>query len=303
MITGYLHPLYAKSLSDYGVPLYLEKCGGWVIKRRIPGFLQDDAMWTYPIFTCMDWSKLQEDFDLVSDTLVSLSAVTDPFGTFSYEDLRVVFPDVCLPFKDHFVVDLEKSPRSFVNAHHRRNSDTAMRNISVLISTEPSGWLDEWDKLYSCLVARHQIKGIARFSKTIFKTQLSVPGMVAFKAMSLGECVGMLLFFTQNNIAYYHLGAYSDLGYKQKASFALFWSAIEYFADHRMKWMSLGAGAGSQNDGSDGLTRFKRGWATGTRTVYFCGKIFDHRKYTEITSSKNYPAENFFPAYRFGDFY
>jgi len=303
MNTGYLNPLYTKSFSDYGSPLYLEKCGGWVLKRNIPGFSYNDAMWTYPIFTCLNWGKLPEDMNQLADTLVSISAVTDPFGNYSYEDLQEAFPDVCYPFKDHFIVDLGRSPESFVNPHHRRNVNHAVRNVKVLISEDPSEWLDEWDSLYNLLVIRHKIKGITRFSKKIFETQLSVPGIIAFKAFFDRECVGMLLWYTQNSIAYYHLGAYTDLGYKQKASFALFWNAIEYFADHSLKWMSLGAGAGLQRNNNDGLTRFKSGWATGVRTAYFCGRIFDHGKYSEISSSKNNAAVDFFPAYRFGEFF
>ena len=112
----------------------------------------------------------------------------------------------------------------------------------------------------------------------------------------------MVLWYKQGDIAYYHLGAYNDLGYLQKASFALFWTLIEYFASHKTRWLALGAGAGSQNDGQDGLTRFKRGWSTGTRTAYFCGRILDRQKYLEITQAKQIPATNFFPAYRLGEF-
>ena len=80
-------------------------------------------------------------------------------------------------------------------------------------------------------------------------------------------------------------GAYSDTGYELRASFALFWVAIEYFAATDLQWLNLGAGAGVRNS-KDGLTRFKRGWSNGTRTAYFCGRIFDRAKYLKVTRSK-----------------
>jgi len=108
----------------------------------------------------------------------------------------------------------------------------------------------------------------------------------------------MLLWYKQNDIGYYHLGAYNTLGYQKKASFALFNTSIEYFADTGLKWLNLGAGAGISNDAQDGLSRFKSGWSTDTRTAYFCGRIFDKKKYKEITKLKNTPKIDFFPAYR-----
>jgi len=302
MISGYLHPLYAESLSEYGTPFFLKKCGAWLLQRQILGFSLYDAMWLYPILSCQNWSSLGEDLDDLKGRLVNVSAVTDPFGNYTYNELKLIFPDVCFPFKEHFVVDLQKDPHIYVDTHHRRNVKQAMSRVKVQISEEPSDWLDEWAALYDVLIERHNIRAMPRFSRESFKLQLSVPGIVAFKALSDDQTVGMVLWYKQGDIAYYHLGAYSELGYQQKASFALFWTLIEYFADHKIKWLGLGAGAGSENDGQDGLTRFKRGWATGTRTAYFCGRILDHLKYQEIVEVKDILSTKFFPAYRQGEF-
>jgi hypothetical protein len=299
---GYLSFLYTKSLSEFGTPLALKHSGGWLIQKKITGFDCEDAMGPYPIFSCQDWSRLHEDLDELEGRLVSVSVVTDPFGHYTYNELLQIFPDICFPFKEHFVIDLQKDPQTYVDAHHRRNVKQAMRRVKVQISEEPSHWLDEWHALYEVLIERHQIKGMTRFSKNSFRIQLSVPGIIAFKALYEDQTIGMLLWYKQDDIAYYHLGAYNDLGYQQKASFALFWTLIEYFAGHETRWLGLGAGAGSQNDGQDGLTRFKRGWATGTRTTYFCGRILDHKKYQEIVEAKGIQPTKFFPAYRVGEF-
>ena len=41
---------------------------------------------------------------------------------------------------------------------------------------------------------------------------------------------------------------------------------------------------------------------TGTRTAYFCGRIFDRRLYQEIVKSAGIVDTDYFPAYRLGEF-
>ena len=45
-MTGYLHPDYAQSLSEFGEPPQLQKSGGWLLKLRVDG-TQSDAVITY----------------------------------------------------------------------------------------------------------------------------------------------------------------------------------------------------------------------------------------------------------------
>ena len=165
----------------------------------------------------------------------------------------------------------------------------------------PLDVLDDWEKLYSALIKRHEIQGIARFTKSAFIKQFSVPGIVVMKANYSGTPVGMVIWYTDNDKGYYHLSAYNDLGYEHKASFALFWHAMEYFSG-QIDWLDLGAGPGLSSDGKDGLSRFKRGWSTETRTVFFCGRILNADRYTEIIRSKMIPDTNYFPSYRIGEF-
>ncbi len=104
----------------------------------------------------------------------------------------------------------------------------------------------------------------------------------------------MTLWYRGDDRAYYHLAAYSPRGYELKASFALFWHAHEVFAREGVRWLALGAGAGIDNDELDGLTRFKSGWATVTRTAYLCGRIFDEQAYAALAGSANSHDETFF---------
>jgi len=123
-----------------------------------------------------------------------------------------------------------------------------------------------------------------------------------FRAVHEERTVGMLLWYIQEEVGYYHLGAYSPVGYNLRASFALFWFAIEYFATNGLRWLNLGAGAGVRGDGMDGLSRFKHGWSTGTQTAYFCGRIFDRARYLEIVRVKGISTTDYFPAYRKDEF-
>jgi hypothetical protein len=112
----------------------------------------------------------------------------------------------------------------------------------------------------------------------------------------------MLLWYVQDEVGYYHLGAYNEKGYALKVSFGLFWQAIHYFASKGLRWLNLGAGVGATTMIDGGLSRFKRGWATGKRTAYFCGRIFDNATYCEITRTAGCKGTDYFPAYRQGEF-
>jgi hypothetical protein len=302
MNTGYLHPDYAASLAEFGATRELPRCRGWIIKRQIPGFPFYDGMGCYPLFACQDWSKLRIDLDEIGEELICLSLVTDPFGDYDEAYLYECFKDVVVPFKEHFITDLSIPLDSFISKHHMRYAQKALREIRVEKLDKPEQCIKEWVDLYSNLSLRHGIRGIPLFSESSFAKQLSVPGIAAFRAVYEGSFVGMILWYIQGNVCYYHLGAYSDLGYRVRASFALFCYAIEYFAALGVKWLDLGAGAGAGENSKNGLSRFKKGWSNRTRTAYFCGRIFDQKKYTELVNIKNMTETDYFPAFRKGEF-
>lgn len=301
-VTGYAHPGYAASLAQFGTPRHLPKCDGWVLERPIPDFSGHDAMGCYPLFTCQDWSQLGADLEDLGGDLVSLSMVPDPFGEYNITYLQQCFKDVVIPFKQHYVVDLRRRMNEFVSPHHQRNARKALRDVVVEKCEFPAHLLEEWVTLYANLIERHTIGGISAFSKQSFARQLQVPGLVMFRAVHQETTIGMTLWYATDDIGYYHLAAYSDTGYALRASFALFWSALDYFLSAGLRWLNLGAGAGASGSCSDGLSRFKDGWSTGTRTAYFCGRIFDRARYGEIVQATGGPETSYFPAYRRGEF-
>lgn len=296
---GYAHPAYTASLSEFGVPRKLPKCGGHVLVRRVPDALYRDAMGPYPLFVCRDWSRLPEDLEAIGQDLVSLALITDPFGDYDEDLLHRCF-DVVLTFKEHFVTDLEVPRDSIVSKHHRYYARKALEEVRVEECEEPSRFLDEWTALYENLAKRYGLRGIQAFSMESFAEQLGIPGMVMFRAVAGGETVGMHLWYVSGEIAYSHLAASSERGYGLMAAYALHWFAIERFAG-RLAWLDLGAGAGI-GEGSDGLNRFKKGWSTGARTAYFCGRIFNPEKYAELSRESDAADTDYFPAYRAGEF-
>jgi len=302
--TGYAHPSYAESFIQLGSPRLLRQSGAWIVERQIPGSPHRDAMGCYPLFVCQNWTGLYADLESIGSKIVSLALVTDPFGEYDPAYLNQCFPEITKPFKLHFVIELGRPVEQFITSHHRRNVDKSLAKVTVERCRHPEKFLDEWITFYQTLAERHGINGITAFSRESFVRQFSVPGLVAFRAVHQGAAVGMVLWYEHGNRAYYHLGAYSPLGYKLRASFALFDFSIRYFADRKFQWLSLGAGTGidSHSNQQSGLTRFKSGWSTGTRIVYFCGRIFERKKYQELVAARCLPRTEYFPAYRAGEF-
>jgi hypothetical protein len=206
------------------------------------------------------------------------------------------------PFKEHFIADLRQPINNIASKQRRKRARQSLRRVSVEISSDPLRFLDEWvGDLYATLVEKHRLQGIKAFSREAFAKQLSVPGVVMFRAINQDITVGADVWYVQGEVAYGHLAAYNPEGYRLRASYALLWSAIEYFVD-KVRWLSLGAGAGIEGNDTDGLTLFKRGWSTATRTAYFCGRILNERAYREIVKATNTSSTEYFPAYREGEF-
>ena len=299
MTTGYLHPQYAASLAEFGTPRRLPRSGGWILERDIPGSPYRDAMGCYPLFRCTDWSALAWDLQELEDRLVSVALVTDPFGRFALDQLRRTF-DFCLPFKHHFVTDLSQPLAQAVHRRHRYNARRALKYLSVTRCARPPDHLAEWVELYDHLIARHDISGLRAFSADSFRKLFDVPGLELYVARRRGDIVAAHVWLVGAAVGYSHLRATNGVGYQLAASYALFWVALHDLA-RRVRWASHGGGAGLQQ-ANDGLTHFKRGWATGTRPVYFCGRILDAGRYEELAEAAGVDRSPYFPIYRAGEF-
>lgn len=297
---GFSHPDYASALAEFGMPRNLANCDGWILQRPIDGSSYHDAMGCYPIFVCRDWSQLPADLIGLEDDLVSLAMVTDPFGQYDEPLLRQCF-DRVIPFKEHFVADLSQPVNRIVSSHHRYYARKAFKNLSVEVCEKPACYLDEWTELYGNISRRFNVKGIRAFSYDSFSKQLNTPGAVMFRALHHGEAVAAHLVFVHDDICYGHLVGSNAIGMALLASYALYMSEIEYFSG-KARWFDWGAGAGIAADNGNGLNQFKSGWSTGTRTTWFCGKIFNQEKYAAMVKESGVPETDYFPAYRMGEF-
>jgi hypothetical protein len=297
-VFSYLHPFYAASFSKYGQPKYLEKSQGWLIERKIKGTAYRDAMGCYPLFLCNNWGNLLDDIQTLQDELISVSLVTSPFGNFDPKELKKYF-DIFFPFKDHYVLDLTKPINSSISRRHREYSRSSLRNLTINIQTSPNIDLDEWVALYDCLIKKYNIHGIRKFSRESFAKQVSIPNTYYFRALYDGRAVGGSLFYLQSDVVYGHLAAFTAEGYNLHASYAIIWSAINFFSK-LSHWIDFGGGTKTINGAIDGLVLFKKGWSNETRKSYFCGKILNSKIYAKLSEFKGTSNSNWFPAYRSG---
>ena len=238
------------------------------------------------------------DMTELGSDLVSLSLVPEVFGAFDQDHLRRCF-DTVVPFKEHFVYDLRRPLKGAVSRHHRRYARKALKLVQCKIHPDPAGFLDEWVNLHKSLVLKHSISGIRAYSPEAFEIQLSTPGMTVLIATQDDLVVGAQLWFVHQDVAYGHVLAFSDLGYELGAPYALYWFALEYFAD-KVRYCDYGGVSGMSDENDRGLSWFKSGWSTEKRTAYFCSSILDREKYDELVSSSGLSGNDFFPAYRSG---
>ncbi len=299
-MTGYLHPDYAASFAAFGEPLALPQSRGHLVRRSVAGGDRHDAMGPYPLFCCADWAALPADLAALGNRLIAVGLVTDPFAALTEEFLKGAFQRV-VPFKEHFISDLESPVEKLASKHHRYYARKAFDAVTVEVAAEPLAHLDEWVTLYGNLAAKHGIRGLRAFSRDAFARQLGVPGLTLVRAHQNGVGVATHLFYTQGDVAYSHLAASSDEGYAVNAMYGIYYRSLEHFAG-RVRSVDWGAGAGLSKDGSDGLSRFKRGWSTRTLPVWFCGSVLDAAAYDTAVQARGNPATNFFPAYRLGEF-
>lgn len=294
---GYQHPNYAYSFRSYGNLIQLTESRAWIISRTVPGSPLRDLMGCYPFICCRSWDSLLNDIEDIRENFIALSFVTDPFADLCPSKLSPMFPDCFHEFKRHYVSDLTNGDDVAVCSAHRRKARRALRTLTCDVCLDPVTKLDHWKPLYRSLMARHSIANSGVYSEETVAAQFDVPGAVLFTAEHQNELVSMVLWYHQNDVAYYHLGASNLQGYKLNASFGLFWLAREYFRD-RAEWLSFGSNAGTEHS-EDGLTRFKEGWSSSTKPVYLCGSILNPQAYRALVPNERVA---YFPAYRLGEF-
>ncbi len=292
----YGSPEYIASLTEFGRPHHLQNCDGWILTRSIAGTEHADAMGPYPIFQCRNWSALATDLAAINENLVSLVLVSDPLSGLTETDWRSIFTDHCQSFKTHYLADLQQAPEQFAAGRHHSYARKARQKLDIRHGGEARLWLDDWLILYDDLIARHQIRGIAAFSRPAFTVLFGLNNLHVFIAAESGKTMAMQLWLEEPPFALYHLGASAEQGYANRASYGLMLTALEFFRERGISSVNLGGAAGLQEK-QDGLAQFKSGWSNRREQVYLLGKIFDQSLYREISAGLH-PALNYFPKYR-----
>ncbi len=291
---AYGDPRYLASLAEYGEPVHLPASGAGLLVQALEGTERRDARGPYPLLSVTDWAAFGREMGAMEVDWVSLTAVADPL-TAPPTVLNQSFPDLCRPFKDHFVVRMRGRFEGPWPEGHRRNLREAARHVDVERVETPRHALSDWLRLYRELCVRKAISGISAFSESAFAAQFAIPSLAVYRAWSAGEPVGMTLWLRDGDRAYYHLGAASDAGLRAGAMFALFDRALHDLASQGIERVLLGGGAGLAANVSDGLSRFKSGWANESAPAYLCGRIFDREAYARFSKGHD---DTYFPAYR-----
>ncbi len=299
MVHVYGSPAYARTLSHYGTAVELHNAGGCVFHRPILGSDRHDLVGPYPWAEFDDWSAVRADLDrsLGRDVLpVSAVLVVSPTSGVDRETLRRNFPDHLAEFKQHYLVDLSIDLQSRFRSSHRRKMRRAATGVTVEPIVVMSSFAPSWVELYSHLMDRHQIEGVARFPPESLRQQLELPGSMAFAAVDGDLVLGAITFMVSGTTAAYHLGSYSPAGYEREVAFALFPAAFEYLRDIGVRLVNLGGGAGLASARDDGLTQFKRGWSTRSEASLLCGRIIDREAYSSLSADAG--DSTYFPRYR-----
>ncbi len=289
---SYNSKIYAECFSELGEIYALKKSGVFCLKLPNQFTPYYDLSYCYPFITPNNCNNLIQD--LIEETeFQCFYGVLNPWIEFnnSYE-----FFDRAFRYKFHYFVELdEKNIWDKLHSTHKRKIKSSLKHIKVTIE-KPENVAEKWVELYENLIKKHNIKGLTKFSPSILKKFLLVPGSKIYSAYVQGDLSGLAVFYELNSIVYYHLAAYSDKAYQVSASYGLFWEAINNF---REKFSILHLGGVSDSGNTDGLKFFKAGWGSNTIPVYFLAKILNRAKFTEtVCISKSEHIKDFFPPYR-----
>ena len=283
---------YAGTLAHAGRPFWLAPWGTAVMLRDLPcGAV--DAAGPYPLTVPGAGADLPAGLDALRKAgAVSVVAVADPFGAPSPERLRAAF-SLVRPFKTHWAVERSAGPAD-PTPHHRQRIRIAARRCRVRRAALRDH-LEDWCRLYAALVRRHGIAGLHDFPRASFAALAETEGVEAFLAEDgSGAVVAIHLWVDDGRVAYSHLAATDEAGYRAKAPYGLYAAAIEHFAGREA--IDLGGGAGAGDRAEDGLAAFKRGFANGRRTAQLCGHVLDGAAYDRLLGGR--AAGDYFPAYR-----
>lgn len=274
-------PLIHKMLADdYDI--------GYVglIKRPIPNTEYYDIASIYPFCVDQGAAEFHYAFEAVTSTII-----TDPLcDTYFYDYEK---------YKDHAVVKLKDYDFTKMPDNHKRNikkyragSRDGFCYTEVCIN--PTYHAGSLQGIYPNLIKKHNITGATAYTNNQLKKLLEVPGTVLFKVFSGSQIINVSLFYIYNNNAYYHLSCQTDEGYKNQSNFTMMYDAIMFFKSLGLGYLEIGASPDGAK--SNGLKRFKEGFATEIRNNYIIKRIHRPDIYEQLCYNR--VDNGFFPLYR-----
>jgi hypothetical protein len=301
-VAAYRHPRYVEAFAEQGKPLHLSGSNGWLLVRRIQDTMHCDAMGSYPLFCCADWSRLKMDLEALRNRLVSVVLVTDPFGSYTMDELAKAFDNV-RQFKEHYVVDLTRPLEENVSKSNRATARRALRKLEIRVLLNPVECIDDWTRLFERMVRRQNLSGLRSYSRMSFLKQFQTPGAVMFEVRSEGDVVGLDMIYVDGDHAYGHVCAFSEVGYRLRASYATRWRMLEYLQG-RVRYLDFGGSVGTSDaPAGDGLADYKRRWCALRMPVYLCTSVLNPAVYGELSAARGTREKpGYFPAYRVGEY-
>lgn len=284
--TGYASHEYASVYENEETSVF----GGseFFLKRKIPGTDYVDYSSVYP-FLANNLQWLADDYDINATSSV---VITNPLKKLhlTCEDAKRVNT-----YKSHSVVELSKYNLKNLPENHRRNIKRS--GFSVSIVPNPANLFINVHSTYQTLVERHKIIGITNYSLDQIEKLLKIPGAILFEAynyqLEYPELLGYCLFYIQNQDAYYHLSALTYAGLEARANFKIMHEVILFSKQLGLDRLEIGA---VPDGGSEGLKRFKEGFATCQMNNFIIKTIYNQELYDKL--SENKVDNGFFPLYR-----
>lgn len=295
MEAGYASQHYAASFAEFGELVRLPRSGIHLLRRTAaPGLCDYSGL--YPFVLARDWAALRDDFDdLRSEDAVAAVIVTDPFAQEQVAALEGRF-DVLHKFKRHFIVDLTGDWRGQQRNNTRQYSRRGLEAATVTVCPASGADGEDFWRIYEHTIGRHDVTSIAAFSQNALVAQLATPGAFLVKAIQNDEITGLMLAYQNNMIISLHLIGVTALGRQNFANYALIQAALDWADKQGAHYVNLGGVAGNQNDETNGLALFKRGFTKDSRWTYLCGQVLNQPNYDRLSGSA--VGTGFFPAYR-----
>ena len=288
----YASAAYAAGLSHVGAPFEVPEWGGHVLVRPTPSGEGLDAAGPYPL------TMLTAEADVAGGLLrlkaagaVSAVIVLDAARGPPAASAEAAF-DFARPFKAHFFHDRAVGPLE-LQKHHRYELRRAMAEVSTR-EIRLADHAQDWLHLYAALEAKHDVGGVHAFPAAHHHCLAQLPGVRTFGAFVEDRLVSAHLFITHAGYAVSHLAASTPEGYAARAAYAVNARAILELEDCDL--INFGGASGAQDDPTDGLARFKRGFSNRVAASKLCGSVLDPKAYESLSSG--FEGGAFFPAYR-----